>query len=225
MFFSYTPDINPKFGTIFRIQNNSITFVFSAHFSVHLYLKQLVLPKFQILCSYLLTSLLFAITLCFNSSITRFIPFFFTLCLALSFPSCFSLSFSFQSVHIPSQVGNITSNSLFSAMALSLSSFAFLHSNFLHNPKGCCHTKFFCLSYIICFSMSYHCISQFPLIFFLERQILFCFISYHQSFQLINNETFFICSSSLYKYMYLCLIRLSLDHLHCVSFPLSHGCH
>ena len=38
----------------------------------------------EILCSYLLTLVFFAINLCFNSSITRFIPFFFTLYLVFS---------------------------------------------------------------------------------------------------------------------------------------------
>ena len=99
-------------------------------------------------------------------------------------------------------------------MVFFLSYFAFLHSNFFCNPKGCCHSKFVCLSYIICFNMSYHCIhflsyiSQLPLIYFRERMALFCLISYHQSFQLINDKVFFISNFSFDTDMYLYLTGL-----------------
>ena len=103
----------------------------------------------EILCLYLFTLAFFAINLCFNSPITIFIPFFFTLYLVcsslilfLSFSSSFSSSFPFQSVDIPSQVGNITFNSTFPPWLFFLSYFAFLYSNFFCNPMGWCHSKF-----------------------------------------------------------------------------------
>ena len=47
-FFSCTPDITPKFNTIFRIRDNSVTLFFSVQIFVHLilvHLKWLVLPE------------------------------------------------------------------------------------------------------------------------------------------------------------------------------------
>ena len=83
MLFSYTPDITPKFDTIFRIRGNSVTSFFSVEFFVHLflvYLNNWFCQNCEILCSYLLAFLFFAINLFFTSSVTRFIPFS-TLCL------------------------------------------------------------------------------------------------------------------------------------------------
>ena len=88
----------------------------------------------EILCSYLLTLVFFAINLCFKSLITRFIPFFFTLYLVSS-SLIFLFPFPFQSVDIPSHV-NIIFNSSFPLWFCFLSYFAFLHSNFFCNLKG-----------------------------------------------------------------------------------------
>ena len=87
MFFSYTPDITPKFDTIYRIWDNSVTVFFSIQFFVYLFLADLKCSfclTCVIICSYLLTFVFFAINLCFNSSIIRFIPFFLTPYLAFS---------------------------------------------------------------------------------------------------------------------------------------------
>ena len=102
----------------------------------------------EILCSYLLTFVFFAITSCFNSSITRFISFFFTLYLAFSYLILLFLSlqfllFFFQKVDIPFHVGNITINSSFPPSLFFLSSFGFLQFNFFCNPNGGCPSKFF----------------------------------------------------------------------------------
>ena len=50
-FFSWAPDITPKFNTIFRIWDNSVTLFFSVQIFVHLilvHLKWLVLPELLI---------------------------------------------------------------------------------------------------------------------------------------------------------------------------------
>lgn len=81
---------------------------------------------------------------------------------------------------------------------------AFLHFNFFINPKCYSHSNFVCLTYIICFNKSYQYIyslsylSEFPLIYFLERWKLFCFISRYQNFLLVNDKTFFISNFSFY---------------------------
>ena len=41
MFFSYTPDVTPKFDMIFRIWDNSVTLFFSIQFCVYLFLVDL----------------------------------------------------------------------------------------------------------------------------------------------------------------------------------------
>ena len=81
---------------------------------------------------------------------------------------------------------------------------AFLHFNLFINPKCYSHSNFVCLTYIICFNKSYQYIyslsylSEFPLIYFLERWKLFCFISRYQNFLLVNDKTFFISNFSFY---------------------------
>ena len=60
--------------------------------------------------------------------------------------SRFYSSFPFQSVDIPSHIGNITFNSSFQSWLFFHSYFAFFfHSNFFCNPKGCCYSMFVCL--------------------------------------------------------------------------------
>ena len=78
VFFSYTPEITPKFDTIFKIWDNSVTF-FSFQFFVDLFLVDLkcwFCLNCEIYCSYILIFIFFAVNLRFSSSINRFIPFF-----------------------------------------------------------------------------------------------------------------------------------------------------
>ena len=131
---------------------------------------------------FFLTFGFFAVNLCFNSSITRFIPSFFTLYLAFSSVICL-FTFPPLSSHL----------SLFSLLIsllrleTSLSVLLFDRSSFLSpllpfftpdsvaTQKTAAIGKFVCLSYIICLDMFYYClhflsyISQLPLIYFLVR--------------------------------------------------------
>ena len=87
MFFSDTPDITPKLDAIFRVRDNSITlfFPFSSFYTCSwLAWKCWFCLNCEILCLYLVTFVVFAVNLCFNSSVTSFIPFFFTLYLVFS---------------------------------------------------------------------------------------------------------------------------------------------
>ena len=65
MFFSYTPDITPKFDTIFKIWDNSVTF-FCFQFFVDLLLVDLkcwFCLNCEIYCSYILILIFFAVNL------------------------------------------------------------------------------------------------------------------------------------------------------------------
>ena len=159
MFFSYTPDITPKFDMIFRIWDNSVTLFFSVQFCVTW--SSLLCLNCEILCSYLLTFVFFGI-MCSNSLTNHIYSLFLhsifsiqCLNLSLLFLSSF---FPFESVDISSQVGNITFSSSFPPWLFSLL-FCLSHTNYFQSPKGCCHSKFVSLSYIVCFNMSYHCIT------------------------------------------------------------------
>ena len=93
----------------------------------------------EILCSYLLTSVFFAINLCFNSSITRFIPFFFTLYLVFS-----SLIFSFP---FPPVSPCLSLSSLLISLlrlVISLSILLFHHGCFFSPILSFFQSNFFC---------------------------------------------------------------------------------
>ena len=91
--------------------------------------------------------------------------------------SRFYSSFPFQSVDIPSHIGNITFNSSFQSWLFFHSYFAFFFTptSFATRRVAAIACLFVCLSSIICFNMSYHSIqflsyiSQVSLICFFER--------------------------------------------------------
>ena len=79
------------FDIVFRSWDNSVTLFFSIQFFVHLFQvtwNNRFCLNCETICLYLLTFVFFVIKLCFSSSITKFIPYFFNLRLAFMSYHC-----------------------------------------------------------------------------------------------------------------------------------------